>query len=626
MLLASAWAFEVPPAMVELDRNPARVWADASEELASAAPAGRAARMGRLATTLVAAMAARSLGRLDEANKLLDTAQATSTDLGDTFGLAMSEAVRAQVYADTRGPAATEPAARQALSLAVGLPDEMQQALVREYAAWALAAGVGRYGDAEPHFRYAMGVYQRHGAPIRVAACMAGMATIHMGMGDDEGARREAERAYAMLDHEDAPFVKMSLELMLGQDYLEGRDFPMAAKLFARALASAQTAGADVDVAVAYQGLALTAMKAGEWARAERYFALGQPVLHDHGLLDMWAVGQAGWARVRAALGRTDIDALLAPARAQMRAPRHDMRYLMFIVYEGQALRAVGRGAEAAPLFERAIELQNELDSRSTAAHLAELTVRYGVQRKDDENAKLKLINERDRALINERTASQRLMGALLALAVVTLASLAYFLRHQIRRRRHFAHLALVDTLTGAPNRRAMLELVQTLHERGAPLLLGIVDLDLFKAINDRHGHETGDRVLQSFYQAARMALRPGEHLGRLGGEEWLFVAETFDAGTAAQIFARLRERVRAWPIEGLGEDEPISFSMGTCVLQPGQLPSAAMAAADDALYIAKASGRDRLHESTPEPHPVTIGRRARGAARAAADEEPLSR
>jgi len=158
--------------------------------------------------------------------------------------------------------------------------------------------------------------------------------------------------------------------------------------------------------------------------------------------------------------------------------------------------------------------------------------------------------------------------------------------------------LATRDELTGLLNRRAVLERLQVeLRERDQPsprLCLALIDLDHFKRINDEHGHAAGDTVLRRFAELARMEIRGGDVLARWGGEEFLLVMPGADTAQGVGGLARIRERLRANPIDEVAPGVVISFSAGIAECAGAHDTEPAIERADAAMYRAKAAGRDR--------------------------------
>jgi diguanylate cyclase (GGDEF)-like protein len=155
-----------------------------------------------------------------------------------------------------------------------------------------------------------------------------------------------------------------------------------------------------------------------------------------------------------------------------------------------------------------------------------------------------------------------------------------------------YKHAALVDSLTGVPNRRAFLQhasmLLGRLNSRPASCL--VFDLDNFKSINDRYGHGAGDRVLTVFGRTLAEHL-PRDSFGRLGGEEFAAILPV-SAHDAASLADRIRHAFAAAGREALGTDEEVTVSIG-CATVPRASAEDLLRRADRALYRAKESGRN---------------------------------
>lgn len=161
---------------------------------------------------------------------------------------------------------------------------------------------------------------------------------------------------------------------------------------------------------------------------------------------------------------------------------------------------------------------------------------------------------------------------------------------------------ASFDPLTGVLARAAMLERSALLVERalagakGVALLM--LDIDRFKAVNDGHGHQAGDRVLKEVAGRMAASCRGGDLLGRVGGEEFLAVFADVTAAEALVIAERLREAVARAPVPLPGGTAlAVSVSGGLMPLAAGAVTSLseAMSRADAALYRAKSEGRNRI-------------------------------
>jgi diguanylate cyclase (GGDEF)-like protein len=158
---------------------------------------------------------------------------------------------------------------------------------------------------------------------------------------------------------------------------------------------------------------------------------------------------------------------------------------------------------------------------------------------------------------------------------------------------------ALTSVLSRAQLDRALDGALAGAVERGQPLTLAFCDVDRFKQVNDAHGHATGDRVLAGVAAAIARAVRPGDSVGRFGGEEFVVVLPDTDGPRGLQIAERIRQEVEAATYEVAGGSSlRVTVSIGHATHRPrGELakPGALLAAADACLYEAKRGGRNRV-------------------------------
>ena len=158
---------------------------------------------------------------------------------------------------------------------------------------------------------------------------------------------------------------------------------------------------------------------------------------------------------------------------------------------------------------------------------------------------------------------------------------------------------ALIDPLTGLPNRAAWSERldheVNSWHQRGNSLSLAMLDLDHFKRINDGYGHLAGDKVLKIIANVLRKRLRPSDFIARFGGEEFVLLMPDSALADALDVGEVLRAAIEACPFHFKGEPVTITVSMGVAQVQPGERSDLALKRADEALYRAKAAGRNRV-------------------------------
>ncbi|SFD35521.1 PAS domain S-box-containing protein/diguanylate cyclase (GGDEF) domain-containing protein [Thiohalospira halophila DSM 15071] len=157
------------------------------------------------------------------------------------------------------------------------------------------------------------------------------------------------------------------------------------------------------------------------------------------------------------------------------------------------------------------------------------------------------------------------------------------------------------DRLTGLFNRARLEELLEYEHERirrsGGSCALVLLDIDHFKVVNDTHGHPAGDAVLRALAECLEQQLRRVDQAGRWGGEEFLLLLPDTDPAGAATLADRLRNAVRGLELPPVGQ---ITISAGVAHLAPEESVAATLQRLDDALYAAKAAGRDRVSDTSP--------------------------
>ncbi len=161
-------------------------------------------------------------------------------------------------------------------------------------------------------------------------------------------------------------------------------------------------------------------------------------------------------------------------------------------------------------------------------------------------------------------------------------------------------YMAMHDALTGLPNRRAgdahLQQALRQALEQGTSLSVALVDIDHFKQVNDRYGHEAGDQVLRDVAGLLRLQLGSGQFVSRHGGEEFMVVLRGLQLEEAEALLQGLRIRLARLRIEEVDPDVTVTASIGVASLAPGQdTVRLLLAAADQQLYRAKREGRNRV-------------------------------
>ena len=196
--------------------------------------------------------------------------------------------------------------------------------------------------------------------------------------------------------------------------------------------------------------------------------------------------------------------------------------------------------------------------------------------------------SERERALSEQLEAMQEKVAAMEAHSEQ--------MQEQVRKERL---RAMTDLLTELPNREAWQERLSFEYNRwqrySHPLTIGVLDIDLFKRINDSYGHKAGDRVLQLVAREFRDRLRTTDFVARFGGEEFVVLFPETEPSDARAVVDKLREHVGKLPFHFRGEPVTVTFSAGLAGFIAGDTEESVFDRADRALYQAKDAGRDQV-------------------------------
>ncbi len=169
-----------------------------------------------------------------------------------------------------------------------------------------------------------------------------------------------------------------------------------------------------------------------------------------------------------------------------------------------------------------------------------------------------------------------------------------------LTRRRRAA--SLTDPLTELPNRRYLMKRLEqdwaSAERSGGDLSVIMLDIDRFKLVNDNHGHDAGDDVLREVSGILRQTTRRGEEPARLGGEEFLIILRECNQKNAVEVAERVRKACEQHVISAGGLNRAVTLSLGVATRTPGmENIDQLVKAADEAVYRAKESGRNRVCE-----------------------------
>jgi len=446
----------------------------------------------------------------------------------------------------------------------------------------------------------------------------------------------DVRRSHDLFERINMPQHALTVLNSIATIYKRMGDYEQASHIYDRVRGQQHDAGLRRDEAVTLHNLGRARLMLGDWAAARADFsgclALSQGLNYTRGM----AYALVGLASVGNATADPNgaLRTLEQAAELQRRTPDARLNAQIQLA-RGSALRQLQRGAEALSALELAetvfkqansLEelgitydelamvytqmgdwhsayqyrseaqttseklLHNQLDQR-----FATLKVEFDTATKEKENALLLSQNAADqKALVQERRANT-LQTTVILLSLLLLALLTTLVLYQRRGARHMRALAMTDELTGAPNRRAVLTRLEALLQQdGAPpCSILVIDIDHFKSINDKHGHQVGDETLRLLTVKLRGAVAEPALLGRLGGEE--FVVALPNTGLHdAQLFAdQIRAQVPLIDLARWLGERRITVSIGVTTSAAADTVSAMLRRADAALYAAKHAGRN---------------------------------
>lgn len=498
----------------------------------------------------------------------------------------------------------------------------------------------GQYQQAVDRLEASAGAAQRAMLPGIAILAAAELGYAQTLAGDHEQAMATLQEAHGDAVALKDPFLIAVVNEVIGVVYTYLDQLDAAIRHYRMALGEYRELGYRVYEAEAIYGIGIAYRYAGKWEQAlaalQKYRELTESQSSEHGRFSLaYGLGTtyADMGDCAAALPFID-EGLSLPGPQDYKAELW-RRAAVCQAREGQADSARDSLAMARRIIAGIPELQDsrwEIDLGLTEARmlaaLGEFEAAYEAmvhfhddkaallernaserrlaQRDALENARqsleIELLKEQSRVRSLEIATQQRdlrlqQVRILVLLVLVTLA--AGLIAWRFRETRRLRRLSKQDSLTGIYNRRFIFEMLgkqlETLSPTRGQLSVLLFDIDDFKSVNDRHGHPVGDAVLQSLASALREGLRPGDAIARVGGEEFLVLLPRTGAEEALAVARRLNRLVRNLPIRGGRDTLHITISIGVASVSPGRATAEALyAAADEALYRAKAQGKDR--------------------------------
>ena len=478
----------------------------------------------------------------------------------------------------------------------------------------------GRFSDAALVHKEALDIARQSGDQPEIARSLRLLGILYRNLDDEEQGSTYLREALNHIEERNRREA-IILNAEVGIALMELERFDEAAGFIEKAAAMAAVSGNSPNKVNAYSRMADLQLARGNWEEARNwadraYREFDKVAIRDQVLLRLTRV------RVWAAKGPT------AEALAEARLTLEGTRKIGDRILERAALDIVadlelglGDAASAYATRKAHQQLDKVLAMDMAGRRIAVLEASLEKERADMERNLI----QRDSQIKDLRILRQRYLGLALIAGILALAAVLALLFWRVRAMRqknaelkasrdqlsnlHYAllgsteqleRMANTDALTGISNRHAVMRRIELTWQRASiagSVCMLLIDLDHFKQVNDRHGHQGGDAVLR--VAAERMQKMLPEHamLGRWGGEEFIIVIETTDQARSLDFADRLRRQIADTPVSWQDGDIHISASVGVAMIDKQGFANLDewIAAADHALYRAKREGRNRV-------------------------------
>jgi diguanylate cyclase (GGDEF)-like protein len=448
------------------------------------------------------------------------------------------------------------------------------------------------------------------GQPWRLALTLADLAFTTLRADTPARARQIAAQALAEAQKDPDPMTLNQVHTVRGIVHADDSDSSITLQANAEALEQAAAAGADSVRALGLANFSDYHLRQGHSARALELAEQALPLARATRNIGAETVARTNIGLAKITMGR------IAEGRADVRAAITLEEQQGALSYASDGWRELGQYLERAGDLPNAVAAYRE-HRRMVDRVLRDETRRLLLEAQERQDAEqrardIELLN-RDNALkaeqVHQRNLALMLWSALGGCVLVSLGLLWQAFRRVRRTNEALAHSnaslkrqSETDALTGLANRRHFqAEIRGRTGPAGLSASLFLIDVDHFKRINDGFGHAAGDDVLVEIARRLREAVRDDDLIVRWGGEEFLIVAPSGAAGTAAALAQRLLDLIGGRPVPHAGRDIPVTASIGfaSLPLPPHGLSLSwerAIDLVDTALYIAKAHGRNKAY------------------------------
>jgi diguanylate cyclase (GGDEF)-like protein len=450
----------------------------------------------------------------------------------------------------------------------------------------------------------AQSIYESLGLTQQVRNTINGIAGLYGRVGDYQQARDHYEASLQMQITAGLTRDEVVTRHNLGRVLEKLKEWNAAEQSFTEMLRLSRQIGYARGEAYALRGLAQVQNARGNYLDA--LSLLDRAANHQGATADEFLLAQISLQRGAALQGLQRPRESIQPLQAALAGFIKADSVGEIAVTRAELARALAALGEWQAAYEQHVQfhtandamLQRQLDQRYASLTMA----------KDKENALLQQQKDTTVHALEQQRRATRLQETVIALIVMLALVMATLTWRSRRTSQAMRTLAMTDELTGVPNRRMVLAETEALLAASDGCAVLIVDIDHFKSINDEHGHLLGDDILRAISSALRAVTQEPVKLGRLGGEEFLIVNGGASEIDARRLAERLLSQVRSLDLTRHLAGRRVTISIGLTLSAPGDTVTHLLRRADEALYAAKANGRDcvvaRMAGATPSPSP----------------------
>ena len=460
---------------------------------------------------------------------------------------------------------------------------------------------MGNYESAMIFLEKAYALFEATDDTYHLSYVLSSLASVSADLEDNERAIEYYQEALAIVRQHNDKVFEATLLHNLGVTFFENQQEELAMQSYQQSLRVSEEIDDEIGIAWAQVSISDVNASLGKWDETVSVLAEALATFEKTGDVIQQISVMLNQVKAYLNLGNlAKAESILTEIDNSFEDVEFGELRLSFLEQKAALAYQKGQYKDAYNIIQEQTQLKDTLFEDKQVEVSQKYKTLFDTNLKDKQNRILQQDNELKSIKIAQQQEQEKTWLLIISLSVILILVVAAFLILQTKNQNRFKTLALRDSLTNSPNRRAVLKFAQESFEQAKThkrdLAIAIVDLDHFKKLNDTFGHDTGDCALINFSKACHQELRQHDGFGRYGGEEWLFVFHDTSKEQISEIFNRIKITLNNMPCPGLSENHPIHFSMGAARYDANidENLNALIKRADQKLYDAKENGRDQ--------------------------------